>query len=411
MKIGLEGIWKLTLEDNNGQNGEEAVITLPGTLQAAGYGTDVSPDTEWVSALHDSRWYLREEYRYGIEAEHVKVPFLSQPAKIYTGVAWYERTIKFPADYPGGVFRIEAARQKSSLWIDGQYIGEDFSLCAAHEIPCSFIPAGIHTVRVCIDNRMQYPYRPDGHGVSDALGGNWNGMLGEIAFLSADEIELAWTCKQQYAAAHPRSIKVQEGVFFVDGCLEYFRGTHFGGEYPLTGYPVMSDDGFWDRLLETVKQWGLNFIRCHSLCPPDAAFAAADRAGVYLQIECGMWNVFEDGILMLDILQKETRKILRQFGHHPSFVLFSPSNEPAGSWYEPMRRWVRETRAYDESLAIPAGGCTPLNPAGFMILHRRISPERIIFTFTAPAMARFWVAISAAIRAGRGMTIILPWKI
>ncbi|MEG0689208.1 MAG: hypothetical protein RR466_11015, partial [Hungatella sp.] len=79
-------------------------------------------------------------------------------------------------------------------------------------------------------------------------------------------------------------------------------------------------------------------------------FEAADEAGVYLQVECGMWNVFCEEIPMLDILRKETRRILTQFGHHPSFVLFSPTNEPSGSWYEPLKRWVTETREYDESL-------------------------------------------------------------
>ena len=40
--------------------------------------------------------------------------------------------------------------------------------------------AGEHTVTLCIDNGWQLPYRPDGHGVSDALGATWNGVAGAI---------------------------------------------------------------------------------------------------------------------------------------------------------------------------------------------------------------------------------------
>ena len=85
-------------------------------------------------------------------------------------------------------------------------------------------------------------------------------------------------------------------------------------------------------------------MRCHSYCPPEAAFAAADEMGIYLQPECGMWNHFEENIPMLDVLKEETRRILEQFGHHPSFVLFSPTNEPSGNWYGVLRKWVEETK-------------------------------------------------------------------
>ena len=53
---------------------------------------------------------------------------------------------------------------------------------------------------------------------------------------------------------------------------------------------------------------------------------------------------------MLDVLKQETERILRAFGHHPSFAFFSPSNEPGGRWHQPLRRWVEETRAFDEEL-------------------------------------------------------------
>ena len=328
---------------------EDGTIVLPGILQAQGYGDEITQDTPWVSGLHDALWYQREEYRYAQE-DGCQVPFLSQPPRHYIGRAWYERAIEVETDEKEELFLfIEMTKWQSLVWLDGVYVGGDCSLCAPHEICLGNVAAGKHTLTVCIDNCIQYPYRPDGHGVSDALGTTWNGMVGEMLLYTKTERAQIWEQKQAYAKAHPRRVEVKGDQFFVDGHMEYFRGTHFGGEYPLTGYPT-SDASWWERLMGTVKEWGLNFIRCHSYCPPEAAFAAADQAGVYIQVECGMWNMFQDGIEMLSVLRRETEKILRAFGHHPSFVLFSPSNEPGGDWYAPLKQWVKETREFDRAL-------------------------------------------------------------
>ncbi|MCM1252075.1 MAG: hypothetical protein NC321_04580 [Clostridium sp.] len=354
MYIDLSGIWSITLDTENGiQAGD---ISIPGILQAQGYGNDITYDTPWVSGLHDSCWFEREEYRVSGE-RGVEVSFLSRPPKHFLGKAYYRRTFEIKdktieyetAKEKDWLLVIELTHWRTKAFIDGVETGGDCSLCTPHQIPCGKLAAGVHEIMVEVDNSMQYPYRPDGHGVSDALGATWNGMAGEVALMTADELHKRDEKKKAYAAKHPRQIEIKNGMFYVDGIPEYFRGTHFGGDYPLTGYP-QTDRAWWDRICDTIKEWGFNFIRCHSYCPPEAAFAAADEAGIYLQPECGMWNHFEDGILMLDVLKEETKRILRCFGHHPSFVLFSPTNEPSGEWYHPLRQWVEETRAYDKEL-------------------------------------------------------------
>lgn len=45
----------------------------------------------------------------------------------------------------------------------------------------------------------------------------------------------------------------------------------------------------WLRIFHTVKEYGLNHVRFHSWCPPEAAFYAADEIGLYLQVELPMW--------------------------------------------------------------------------------------------------------------------------
>jgi len=375
MYIDLSGEWKISLTADEGR--QSGVIMLPGILQAAGYGNPITRQTPWVSSLHDSFWYEQEEYQYAQE-EGVNVPFLSQPPRHFLGQAVYERTFVVPGDGQptekryaeiGQVaksvqaaeesaegqewyFHVEAARWRSQVWIDGELRGEDCSLCAPHEIRVGKLACGEHTLRVVMDNSMQYPYRPDAHGVSDALGATWNGMVGEIALYTEKVEKEREKERKEYAKAHPRTVESKDGRFWIDGKPYYFRATHFGGEYPLTGYPVV-DKEWWSKRMRVIKEWGLNGIRFHSYCPPEAAFAAADEEGVCLLVECGMWNHFEEapaGEVMNEVLREETRRILKHFGHHPSFVFFSPSNEPSGPWFGPLKRWVRETREYDKTL-------------------------------------------------------------
>lgn len=342
MSIDLSGVWKVRLD------GKTAQITLPGTVQNAGLGEEITIHTPWISGLHNPLWYKREEYKYGQE-HGCKVPFLSQPRSHFTGLASYEREVEITEDGEEWVLYMELARHHSSLYVDDKYVGEDESLCTAHEIEIGGLAAGKHVFRIELDTTMRYPYRPDGHGVSDALCANWNGVIGEFALFTKEELQARREAQREYAKSHPRHICIENGRFVVDGRVEYFRGTHFGGDYPLTGHPE-TDISWWEKLMETIKSYGLNFIRCHSYCPPEAAFLAADKAGVYLQPECGMWNIFEEENNMLPILEKETRRILDQFGHHPSFVLFSPTNEPGGQWYGSLRKWVDFAREYDKSL-------------------------------------------------------------
>ncbi len=360
MYINLSGEWTISLEADDGK--QTGAIRLPGILQAAGFGNPITRKTPWVSALHDAFWYEQEEYKFAQE-DGVNVPFLSQPPRHFLGQAVYERTFVVP--YTEGNqnnkenhlqeewhFYVEAARWKSQVWVDGEQRGEDCSLCGPHDIKIGNLEPGEHTLRVVMDNSMIYPYRPDAHGVSDALGATWNGMVGEIALYTEEEAQRRREERREYAKSHPRRVAAQEGRFLIDGEPFYFRATHFGGDYPLTGCPVM-DKGWWKKMMGTIREWGLNGIRFHSYCPPEAAFAAADEEGLHLLVECGMWNRFgedPEGEEMYQVLWKETIRILENFGHHPSFVFFSPSNEPSGPWYGPLRRWVSDTRAYDEKL-------------------------------------------------------------
>jgi hypothetical protein len=132
----------------------------------------------------------------------------------------------------------------------------------------------------------------------------------------------------------------------VNGRPVFLRGTHHGGDFPLTGYPP-TDVAYWKKIFAINKAWGINHVRFHSFTPPEAAFQAADETGIYLQIEPGMWNRFEPGSPIAAMLSDETERLIRAYGNHPSFLLLSPSNEPSGHWKAVFGPWIARFRAED----------------------------------------------------------------
>ena len=160
---------------------------------------------------------------------------------------------------------------------------------------------------------------------------------------------LAAVLGKQDAAGAPfglREFHADGTQFILNGQPLYFRGNHFGGDFPLTGYPPTDVDS-WKKILLTCKSYGLNHMRFHSWCPPEAAFIAADELGFYLLVECGMWNEFTPGGAMESMLYAETDRIIKAYGNHPSFLMLSASNEAHGHWMEVLPAWVEHFRAAD----------------------------------------------------------------
>ena len=116
--------------------------------------------------------------------------------------------------------------------------------------------------------------------------------------------------------------------FSINGRTTFLRGKHEGCVFPVTGYPPMDVDG-WLKHFRICKEWGINQIRCHTFVPPEAAFEAADQLGMYLQPELPFWGEFDEHVK--SVMDPEALRILKYYGSHPSFVMFTMGNENRGS--------------------------------------------------------------------------------
>jgi hypothetical protein len=121
--------------------------------------------------------------------------------------------------------------------------------------------------------------------------------------------------------------KTKGTQFEVNDKITFLRGRHDGCVFPLTGYPPMDLVG-WIHMFSIVKSYGLNHIRFHSWCPPQAAFKAASILGIYLQPELPIWWSFKgNDSSQVAFMMKEGIHILDNYGNQPSFVMFAMGNE------------------------------------------------------------------------------------
>ena len=149
-----------------------------------------------------------------------------------------------------------------------------------------------------------------------------------------------------------RDIAIRGRQFYINGRPLFLRGTVENCCFPETGYPPTDEDE-WLRIFKKCKEYGLNHVRFHSYCPPEAAFAAADRVGIYLQPEGPSWPnhgvKLRRGQKIDQYLLEESKRIVDEYGHHPSFVMMAAGNEPAGDWVAYCNDWVRQMHDYDST--------------------------------------------------------------
>lgn len=149
-----------------------------------------------------------------------------------------------------------------------------------------------------------------------------------------------------------RTIEVKDKEFVLNGSPIALRGTLDCAIYPKTGYPP-TDLETWLHTMRAVKEHGLNHVRFHAWCPPDAAFTAADMTGVYVLAEMPFWLNSDvcalaagDDPIHKYYYTQEAVNISETFGNHPSFIMFSNGNELMGD-FEILERITTQIKALD----------------------------------------------------------------
>ena len=374
-------------------------IDLPGSMLTNGKGTPVSTRTQWTSSLYDSSYYFNpymEKYR---REEHMKFPFFLTPERHYVGAAWYRRKVSVPPMWQGSqvTLYLERPHIETTVFVNGKEVGHQMSLSTPHRYDVTaYIKAGEENeIAIRVYNGIENVcVGQDSHSVTDQTQGNWNGIVGRMELQAAPLIWRKRVVTNQkerevdilindttirmpltedmkpWDEFHPnlytltvnyrgleipvtfglRDIRIEGRQFFLNDRPLFLRGTVENCCFPLTGYPP-TDEEEWLRIFRKCKEYGLNHMRFHSYCPPEAAFAAADRVGFYLQPEGPSWPnhgvKLRRGMSIDRYLLDESKRIVDEFGHHPSFLMMAAGNEPAGDWVAYCNDWVSEMKAYD----------------------------------------------------------------
>ncbi len=143
-----------------------------------------------------------------------------------------------------------------------------------------------------------------------------------------------------------------EGRLALNGRAIFLRGEANCATFPETGHEPMDVDA-WRQVLRTYASYGVNAVRFHSHCPPDAAFAAADELGMLMQPELSHWDPYHalESEENLRVYRRELMEIIRVLGHHPSFVMLSLGNELSANecGVARMHLLLREARQMDDT--------------------------------------------------------------
>ena len=172
-----------------------------------------------------------------------------------------------------------------------------------------------------------------------------------------------------------REFRVDSTYFTVNGRPVFLRGTLECAIFPLTGYPPTEKD-YWEKIYTAIKEHGLNHLRFHSWCPPEAAFIIADSMGIYLMVECSSWanqsTELGSGLPVDQYIWDESKRIVKAYGNHPSFVMMAYGNEPGGSNRDTfLSEFVRHWKAKDARRLYTSGAGWPLLPENeYHVTHR-----------------------------------------
>lgn len=325
LSLSLAGEWNVTLGDAK----EVKHAILPGTIDTNHLGFAPSDTTE---TTHLTRLYA------------------------YKGKATYSRTIEIPKQWKKAAVELFLERTKPTwVYVDGNLVDSCNFISTPQRYILPKLKIGKHQLDIVVDNSRGVPEQVYGssHAYTEDTQTNWNGIIGEIS-LKQVELKAGQKLKSGMVQSESRQytgkvlpcfrdFRIEGAHFYADGHPVFLRGKHDAAVWPLTGHVDMTVEG-WMKYLGICRAYGINHVRFHSWCPPEAAFVAADSLGIYLQPELPFWGSFDDkDETLMTFLHQEGENILREYGHHPSFRMMALGNELWGS-IDKMKEFVDDFR-------------------------------------------------------------------
>ena len=324
--ISLAGEWNVELgksgsafaKSKHASQGEVKRAILPGTIDTNHLGF-APKDT--METTHLTRLYA------------------------YKGAARYSKTINIPKDWKKKPVELFLERTRPTwVYVDGELVDScNFISTPQRYLLPKKVKPGKHLLEIVVDNGSGVPDQVYGssHAYTEDTQTNWNGIIGEIRLeVKSEERRVK---NSNVLPDFAKDFHIEGAHFYANGHRIFLRGKHDAAVWPLTGHVEMSVEG-WMKYLGTCKEYGINHVRFHSWCPPEAAFVAADSLGIYLQPELPFWGSFDkkDERLMA-FLHQEGENILREYGHHPSFRMMALGNELWGD-IDKMKEFVDDFR-------------------------------------------------------------------
>lgn len=325
LSLSLAGEWSVMLGDAK----EVRHAMLPGTIDTNHLGFAPSDTTE---TTHLTRLYA------------------------YKGKATYSRTIEIPKQWKKAAVELFLERTKPTwVYVDGNLVDSCNFISTPQRYILPKLKTGKHQLDIVVDNSRGVPEQVYGssHAYTEDTQTNWNGIIGEIS-LKQVELKAGQKLKSGMVQSESRQytgkvlpcfrdFRIEGAHFYADGHPVFLRGKHDAAVWPLTGHVDMTVEG-WMKYLCICSAYGINHVRFHSWCPPEAAFVAADSLGIYLQPELPFWGSFDDkDEKLMAFLHQEGENILREYGHHPSFRMMALGNELWGS-IDKMKEFVDDFR-------------------------------------------------------------------
>ena len=184
-----------------------------------------------------------------------------------------------------------------------------------------------------------------------------------------------------------RTLGISQGnKFTLNGRPIFLRGESSEAVHPDTAW-LPTDKAAWERIFRAYKSYGVNFVRFVTHCPPEAAFEAADEAGVLLMPELSGVQGPESYQTERSraYFRREALEIVRVYGHHPSFAFLSFGSgfaEAAGA-HPFLSALLSELRDQAPGLLIAAGANIISADFDFVMLSR---PETLPAFVTKPVL-------------------------